>query len=96
MPPEAQPSTGDPMTDAVVDCYLAAIGRNPACRGTVLVTATVASDGSLLGTRLSHSTLNDPTADACIQAAVERFAKLSGIQSNGITTVQFPFTLSPG
>lgn len=87
-------STGNSMTDAVVACYTAALQRNPACRGTVVVTGTFASDGRMMGARLSSSALQDSTADACIVAAVQSFAK--GSRSNGITVIQFPFTLSPG
>ena len=82
------------MTDAVVACYTAAIGRNPACKGQIVVTATFASDGKIMGARLSGSALKDSVADACIVSAVQTYAK--GYHSNGVTTVQYPFTLSPG
>jgi hypothetical protein len=89
-------STGDPLTDAVVACYTEALGRNPSCKGKIVVTAMVGSDGNMLGARLDSSTLGDKTADACIVAAVQQHARTAGMRSTGITTVQYPFNLSPG
>lgn len=89
-------STGDVLTDAVVACYTEALGRNPACRGKIVVTAMMGSDGNMLGARLDSSTLGDKTADACIVAAVQQHARTAGMRSTGITTVQYPFNLSPG
>ncbi len=89
-------STGDLLTDAVVACYTEALGRNPACRGKIVVTAMVGSDGNMIGARLDSSTLGDKTADACIVAAVQQHARTAGMRSTGITTVQYPFNLSPG
>ncbi len=89
-------ATGDSLTDAVVACYTEALGRNPACRGTIVVSAMVGSDGNMLGARLLSSTLGDQTADSCIVEAVQKNARTAGMRSNGITTVQYPFNLSPG
>ncbi len=93
---DSRGGSGDPLTDAVVACYSAALSRNPSSKGKIVVTATVASDGKLLGTVLSSSTLGDSTADQCIVRAVGELAEMPTNRSAGITTVQFPFTLAPG
>ena len=72
-------------------CYERELTRNADLQGRVMVQFTIGGTGAVMASVVQSSTMNNPTVEQCIAAAVRRweFPKPQG----GIVVVTYPFVL---
>jgi TonB family protein len=75
----------------VTHCHEQGLAQNPALEGRVVVTFVIGSDGRVMGSGVSESSLAVPSVGACIAGAVRRWQFTA--PTGGSVTVHYPFTL---
>ncbi len=81
--------------DDVLDCYVQASSENPELAGKVIVSFTIAADGSVEAAEIDEgSSLNDEGMNGCLKGKFDgwTFAKPP---SGEPMTLSFPFSLAP-
>jgi TonB family protein len=75
----------------VTHCHEQGLAQNPALEGRVVVTFVIGTDGRVMGSGVSESSLAVPSVGSCIANAVRRWQFTP--PSGSSITVHYPFTL---
>jgi TonB family protein len=75
-------------------CYRQGLKERPGATGRVVLKWTIAGDGRVSVAEIKSSTLNNPTAEACMVEVTQQmiFPKPDG---GGVVIVSYPFSFSP-
>jgi TonB family protein len=75
-------------------CYEERLPARPDMSGRVSVKFTIAATGMVTESELAHSTMNEPTVEACLIKAVRRW-QFPRPEGGGIVIVTYPFSFTP-
>ncbi len=75
-------------------CYERELGSRPTLAGRVTVTFTIAPNGAVVSSTISHSSLGAPAVESCIATAVRRWS-FPSVPGGGIVIVSYPYVLRP-
>jgi biopolymer transport protein ExbD len=79
----------------IVVCYKQGLAEKPGMSGRVIARLTVAPDGSLMGSKITQSSLENETTDTCIEELLATFS-YPPLPPDKTAIVQYPLVFSPG